>query len=34
MLAFEYLSGEMEGGELRGVYEMMVERELRIHVAL
>lgn len=34
MLAFEYLSEGMEERELRGVYEMMVERELRIHVAL
>ncbi|KAI4228218.1 MAG: hypothetical protein L6R36_001797 [Xanthoria steineri] len=36
MLAFEYLSvaGGMEEGELRGVYEMMGERELRVHVAL
>ena len=34
MLAFEYLSEVMEEGELRGIYEMMVERELRIHVPL
>ncbi|KAL8783432.1 MAG: hypothetical protein Q9213_004632 [Squamulea squamosa] len=34
MLGFEYLSEEMPEGELRGVYDMMVERELRIHVAL
>ena len=35
MLAFEYLSvAGMEEGELRGVYEMMVEREVRVHVAL
>ncbi|KAL8901900.1 MAG: hypothetical protein Q9192_000319 [Flavoplaca navasiana] len=34
MLAFEYLTGVMEEAELRGVYEMMVEKELRIHVPL
>ncbi|KAL8656884.1 MAG: hypothetical protein Q9226_002478 [Calogaya cf. arnoldii] len=34
MLAFEYLSEVMEEGELRGIYETMVERELRIHVPL
>ena len=35
MLAFEYLSvAGMEEGELRGVYETMVEREVRVHVAL
>ncbi|KAL8675493.1 MAG: hypothetical protein Q9168_000005 [Polycauliona sp. 1 TL-2023] len=34
MLAFEYLSEVMEAGELRGIYEMMGEKELRIHVAL
>ncbi|KAL8892557.1 MAG: hypothetical protein Q9215_000554 [Flavoplaca cf. flavocitrina] len=34
MLAFEYLSGVMEEAELRGLYEMMVEKELRIHVPL
>ncbi|KAL8996961.1 MAG: hypothetical protein Q9169_003667 [Polycauliona sp. 2 TL-2023] len=34
MLAFEYLSEVLEAGELRGIYEMMMEKELRIHVAL
>ncbi|KAL8770927.1 MAG: hypothetical protein Q9209_003578 [Squamulea sp. 1 TL-2023] len=34
MLGFEYLSEEMPEGELRGIYDMMVERELRIHLAL
>ncbi|KAL8724392.1 MAG: hypothetical protein Q9166_007972 [cf. Caloplaca sp. 2 TL-2023] len=34
MLAFDRLSGEMPEAELRGIYELMVEMELRIHVAL
>lgn len=34
MLAFDYLAEVMSEEELRGVYEMMLEKELRIHVAL
>ncbi|KAL8737734.1 MAG: hypothetical protein Q9181_001391 [Wetmoreana brouardii] len=34
MLAFEYMGDEMGNEDLRGVYDMMVERELRIRVAL
>lgn len=34
MLAFDYLGDEMSEMELRGVYDMMVERELRIHITL
>ncbi|KAL9037180.1 MAG: hypothetical protein Q9214_005813, partial [Letrouitia sp. 1 TL-2023] len=33
-LAFEYLKTEMTDLELRNVYDMMVDREIRIHVAL
>ncbi|KAI4188503.1 MAG: hypothetical protein L6R41_002103 [Letrouitia leprolyta] len=34
MLAFDYLANALPEKELRGVYEMMVEQELRIHVTL
>ncbi|KAI4248890.1 MAG: hypothetical protein L6R40_000902 [Gallowayella cf. fulva] len=34
MLAFDYLSDGMSEAELRGVYDLMVVKELRIHVAL
>ncbi|KAL8706642.1 MAG: hypothetical protein Q9201_000339 [Fulgogasparrea decipioides] len=34
MLAFECLGDEMGNEDLRGIYDMMVEKELRIHVAL
>ena len=34
LLAFEYLGEEMGEEELRGVYEMMEEKGLRVHVAL
>lgn len=36
MLAFDYLSGEggMREADLRGIYELMGEKELRMHVAL
>ncbi|KAL8803048.1 MAG: hypothetical protein Q9182_003418 [Xanthomendoza sp. 2 TL-2023] len=32
LLAFEYLAGGMSEAELRGIYDVMVEKELRIHV--
>ncbi|KAL8702256.1 MAG: hypothetical protein Q9224_000081 [Gallowayella concinna] len=34
MLAFDYLVVGMSEAELTGIYDMMVEKELRIHVAL
>ncbi|KAL8842201.1 MAG: hypothetical protein Q9170_000607 [Blastenia crenularia] len=34
MLAFEYFGDHMHEAELRGVYELMVEKDLRIHVPL
>ena len=36
MLAFEYLRGSETIGEadLRGIYELMGEKELRVHVGL
>ena len=34
LLAFEYLREGMGDEELRGVYEMMEEKGLRVHVAL
>lgn len=34
MMAFEYLSTVMGETELKGLYELMVERELRIHLGL
>ena len=34
LLAFERLGKEMSVGELRGVYEMVVERDLRVFVGL
>ena len=34
LLAFEYLREEMGEEELRGIYEMMEEKGLRVHVAL
>lgn len=36
MLAFEYLRGEkgMDEADLRGIYELLGERELRVHVRL
>ena len=34
MLAFEWLRGGMRVEELRGVYEGMGEKELRVHVSL
>ncbi len=37
LLAFEYLregEGGMEDGELKGCYDLMVEREVRVHVDL
>ncbi|KAL8943211.1 MAG: hypothetical protein Q9216_001199 [Gyalolechia sp. 2 TL-2023] len=34
MMAFDYFVGIMSEEELRGVYEMMTEKELRVHVAL
>lgn len=34
MLAFDCLANALPEEELRGVYEMMVEKELRIHVSL
>ncbi|KAL2038659.1 hypothetical protein N7G274_008707 [Stereocaulon virgatum] len=33
LLAFEYLREEMDDGDLRGVYELMEEKGIRIHVA-
>lgn len=34
MMAFEYLRSVMGETELRGLYELMVEKELRIHLGL
>lgn len=34
MMAFEYLRTVMGETELRGLYELMVEKELRIHLGL
>lgn len=36
MLAFEHLKGEKVMGEadLRGIYELLGEKELRVHVGL
>ena len=34
MLAFSRLRGVMAFEELRGVYELMSEKELRVHVSL
>lgn len=34
MIAFEYLRTVMDESELTGLYELMVERELRIHLGL
>ena len=34
MLAFEQLGDAIGAEELRGVYETMVEKELRVHVSL
>jgi hypothetical protein len=34
LLAFEYLREEMGEGELRGVYELMEEKGIRVHVGL
>ena len=34
MLAFECLGEEMSEADLRGVYEMMLDKGLRIHVTL
>lgn len=34
LLAFSHLRGAMSDEELRGVYELMGERELRVHVSL
>lgn len=34
LMAFEYLREEMGEEELRGVYEMMEEKGLRVHVGI
>lgn len=34
LLAFEYLRDALEDSELRGIYELMEEKGLRVHVGL
>ena len=36
MLAFEYMRGDeaMDEADLRGIYELLGEKELRVHVRL